>query len=98
MVLSKGRRCRSDFVDCIVFPGSDHAKRKLQFSISGKLFNAVKRNTIKRRIKAFLGVNYPQNSEKLVFIIKKKFSLQEKNVLLTAVTDVLDKAGIRQNG
>jgi len=86
-----GKKFREELFDFTLKLDQTSNVLLLFFSISKKHFNAVKRNTIKRRIKEFLRTNIPSLLGELHFFVRKPFSLSDKQVLKEALNKTLTR-------
>ncbi|MBL8027077.1 MAG: ribonuclease P protein component [Fibrobacteres bacterium] len=86
-----GKKFRGELFDFIIRIDKQKSVLQLFFSISKKHFNAVKRNTIKRRIKEFYRTQYPSLTGELHYFIRKPFSLSNKEILRNAMNKSLEK-------
>jgi ribonuclease P protein component len=84
-----GKKFRGELFDFSIRLDQSTSVLLLFFSISKKHFNAVKRNTIKRRIKEYLRLNIPSFFGELHFFIRRSFPLSDKMVLKKALDNSL---------
>lgn len=82
------KRIYGNFFDCIVVDNKEPSPAKLSFALSKRYFNAVKRNTIKRRIRALCQVDYGALNGNYRFVAKKRFPLYEKKIFYSSLKKI----------